>query len=74
MKLTTSPRTNKNTRSNARTLANYLKRQGLPAKQPKARQNGLWDAQLTLSKHSRRKQFVVIRGNAVQENLLHVSR
>lgn len=63
MKLTTQARTNKNTRSNARTLANYLKRQGLPAKQPKGRQNGVWDAQLTLSKGSLgRKQINVVNG------------
>ena len=74
MELTTQSRKNKDTRSNARTLANYLKRKGLPAKQPKARVNGVWDVNLTLDKHHTRKQFVVIQGKAVQENLLNVGR
>ena len=66
MKLTTQSRTNKNTRSNSRVLANYLKAKGLPAKQPKSRYNGVWDAQLTISKGSLgRKQFNVVSGKAV---------
>lgn len=74
MKLSTQPRTNKDTRKNARTLANYLKRNNFDVKQPKSKTGDYWDVNLVLGKQHKQKHFIVLNGKAVQENFCYVGR
>lgn len=74
MQLTTQTRTNKDTRNNARILANYLKGNNFEAKQPTKKDSNGWNVRLSLTKQHKRKGFVVINGAPVQENLWYVGR
>ena len=58
---------NANTRTNARTLTNFLKAKGLPAKQPRTKNvNGLWEVDLVIKKGTLgKKRFNVVNGVAV---------
>lgn len=74
MKLSTQPSVNKDTRKNARILANYLKRNNFNAKQPKSKTGDKWNVGLVLGKQHKQKHFIVINGKAVKENFCYVGR
>lgn len=61
-----------NTRTNARTLTNYLKAKGLPAVAPRKKDTaGRWEVSLQVNKGSLgRKAYTVVNGVAIAAKLV----